>query len=217
MDSPRGQVPHSGCQGQRQAPSTDAVDNIFAVAAKWRASGAGRLQLAANDEELNSGDDLPSQDFLSPLESVAKSEIWHEVNRDVLEYCDLQARKKKEKELKAEEARKRQQRDEVAKQDLGNTRAWREKKRSRAPNSGSEVVENEILEDTVMLNFWGEHAMQSMRTQFHPSTSVEEWMEIDRRAEVASLVQLAEEEDRIGRIQSERRRAVASGIDELFS
>ncbi|CAE8650760.1 unnamed protein product, partial [Polarella glacialis] len=42
-------------------------------------------------------DDEPSQfDMLTPEESIAKSEIWHEVNRDLLEYWDGKRRRKRE-------------------------------------------------------------------------------------------------------------------------
>ncbi|CAE8641522.1 unnamed protein product, partial [Polarella glacialis] len=53
-------------------------------------------------------DDEPSQfDMLTPEESIAKSEIWHEVNRDLLEYWDGKRRRKREMQRAEEKSKEK--------------------------------------------------------------------------------------------------------------
>lgn len=177
--------------------------------------------------------ELHPSELLSPEESQAKSDIWHEVNQDLLEYWALKAQKEKRLMKLREERRLAHEKEQQ--------HSWEEhkrekKKRKFASTKGDPGVpvnqpEEEQEVDSALVDFWQEHKAGTSIFAANSKTAKEasgakhaedfeellkkktqEEAEAARKAVAAALI-----EDEAAELASRRSHEFASAFHALFS
>lgn len=148
----------------------------------WMQRGQERRQAAAaaaehalpvadlEDEEPLGPDDEPEpHELLAPDEAEAKRDIWNEVNKDLLEYWALTAKRREQKKkeaVKRQQEREEQERQQVAEEESRREAFAAQRHRARAsrPTRPHQSDAEEL--DTSVMDFWQAHSAVSSGTLF---------------------------------------------------